>query len=126
MVANADGYGSDIFVRCYPPSVDPQTEFQRELSNPTILKNNSDYTSAFFKWLSAKDNLYGQNIAISKTSAAFYTSFGQPYVALRLYMLSPFITEHSAKELVTIIATAKVEFDRILQRNAFPSLKASP
>lgn len=115
-IANANGYGTDVFVRCYLPSTMPEEEFEAELADPAALKENSDYTSEFFKCISKKDNVYGSKIALSKTSAAFYTPYGQPYVALRLYMLSPFTTEQSAKQLVETIVKAKAEFDKTLQQ----------
>lgn len=116
-VANKNGYGTDVFVRCYPPEISMQETFTSEMYDDAVLKKYSDYTSSFFKWLSDKNNPFSKKLAISKTSAAFYTPTGKPYVALRLYMLSPYTTKETVEDLVKILKTSKQHFDQLGKTN---------
>lgn len=54
-------------------------------------------------------------LALSKTSAAFYTHTGKPVMALRIYLLNPFITKQIGDEIVKRLVDAKKEFDGIYQ-----------
>ena len=113
-VANQNQYGPDVFVRCYPPGEDPAENYEKEMSDNILLKKNSDYTSKFFKWLNAKTPYAEEGFAVSKSSAAIYTPTGQPVIALRIYPLSPYITEKTARILVTRLRMYKQEFDRTI------------
>ena len=111
-VANQQSYGSDVFIRCYPPGTDPETTYQTELYDNAVLKANTDYNSEFFKWLQVNRKDGESAVGISKTSAAFYTHTNAPMVAIRVYVLNPYITEQTSVELVNRIIEAKKIFDK--------------
>ncbi len=110
-VVNQESFGCDIFIRCYPLSIYPQQAYKRELQDDSQLEIYTDYTNRFAKWLFAKKSHGDDGIALSKTSAAFYTHTGSPMVALRIYSLNPYITSESAKILIERLVKAKIEFD---------------
>lgn len=110
-IANQEPFGCDIFIRCYPCGTNSQQAYREELDNDIQLKINTDYTNRFAKWLFANKSQGDEGIALSKTSAAFYTHTGSPMVALRIYPLNPYITLGSAKLLVERLVKAKIEFD---------------
>lgn len=110
-VANQEQFGPDVFVRCYPQNVDAQKEYSIEMRNDDILKRNTEYTSSFFKWLNKTMSNNENGFAVSKSSAAIYTYTGAPMVALRIYPLSPYITENTANELIKRLVRAKLRFD---------------
>lgn len=105
-LANQEYFGPDVFVRCYPSSVDPRVEYEIEMKDDQILKKNNEYTSRFFKWLSRNEQGF-----ISKTTAAIFTDTGASMVALRIYPLSPYITEQTAKQLIAGLVKAKMQFN---------------
>lgn len=110
-VANREPFGCDIFVRCYPPEVNPDATYLMELDDDDSLRDYTDYNNRFAKWLMANKSQGDEGIALSKSSAAFYTNTGKPLVALRIYPLNPYITAESAQILVDRLVKAKIEFD---------------
>lgn len=113
-IANQENYGPDVFVRCYKNGIDPKMTYQREIHDDAELDNNSDYISKFALWLHKNVMDKPNGFAISRSSAAIYTHTGKPMVALRIYPLSPYITEDTAKELIRRLVKAKEEFDASL------------
>ncbi len=111
-VANIYSFGCDIFVRCYPPGLNPREQYKIELKDDSVLKIHTNYTDSFAKWLFSNKSLGDEGIALSKTSAAFYTYTGSPVVALRIYPLNPYITFESAYILIERLVMAKREFDQ--------------
>lgn len=105
-LANQEFFGPDVFVRCYPTGTDAPVEYEIEMKDDKVLAKNNDYTSTFFKWLSKRDISF-----VSKTTAAIYTDTGSSMVALRIYPLSPYITEATAKQLTGELVKAKAQFD---------------
>lgn len=111
LVANQMPYGPDVFVRCYPAEADPKNEYDQEMSNDELLRKNNQYTTRFFEWLNKEMGDSPESFAVSKSSAAIYTYTGAPMMALRIYPLSPYITEDTAKELINQLVKAKIKFD---------------
>lgn len=111
-IANQENFGPDVFVRCYPPHVDPKSTYENEMVDYKILKENNEYVTKFFKWLNKYLEGSNQPFAVSKSSAAIYTYTGHAMDALRIYPLSPYITEKTVKELVDRLVEAKVQFDQ--------------
>ncbi len=107
-IANQEYFGPDVFVRCYPVGTNSQVEYEIEMKDNRVLLKNNAYTSRFFQWLSRSEQDF-----VSKTTAAIYTDTGASMVALRIYPLSPYITEHTAKQLIDGLAKAKMQFDAI-------------
>lgn len=111
-LANQENFGPDVFVRCYPPKTDPKNVYEKEMSNNELLRENNAYGTKFFKWLNKHLEGSDHPFAVSKSSAAIYTHTGKAMDALRIYPLSPYITEESATELVTRLVDAKKQFDQ--------------
>ncbi len=110
-VVNQDSFGCDIFIRCYPMGINPDLVHKKELYDDSQLKIYTDYTNRFAKWLFENKSSGDNGIALSKTSAAFYTHTGSPIVALRIYPLNPYITPQSIKILIERLVESKKEFD---------------
>ncbi|MFA5109125.1 MAG: pyridoxal-dependent decarboxylase [Patescibacteria group bacterium] len=112
-LANKKSYGCDIFIRCYPPGVIPNKTYKKELKNDDLLMVNTTYTSGFADWIFKNKTMSKNGIAISKSSASFYTLTGKPMVALRIYSLNPNLNESLAKEIISRLAILKKEFDNL-------------
>lgn len=111
-VVNTDSYGPDVFIRCYSPH-DP-TATDENFRDINSVRSVNQYNSDLFTWLSRQQLPEAEQIAVSKTSAAFYTRDGESIVALRVYSLNPYFSNVHAKELVVRLLTAKRQFDATL------------
>ncbi len=114
-VANNSSYGSDVYIRCYPSSVIPAQQYEKELHDATALSENNSYNSDFYSWLQKSKFSGADGFAIGKTSASFYSPAGDGVTALRIYVLNPYITAGTSLELIKRIAAAKTEFDSALE-----------
>lgn len=106
---NRHSYGPDVFVRCYPPDDPAATE--EDFDDTSSVRRINQYTSDLFAWLSRQRVPDAEQIAVSKTSAAFYTPAGEPVVALRVYSLNPYFSDAHARELVVRLLRGKRQFD---------------
>ncbi len=112
-IANTEFFGPDVFIRCYPPGVDPVETYKEELANDEVLLKHSEYITDFANWLEEQGiPMESAGIAISRSSAAIYTNTGQPMIALRIYPLSPYIDEEHAVELVNRLVRYKKQYDQ--------------
>ena len=75
------------------------------------MRRVNQYTSDLFAWLSRQRVPDAEQVAVSKTSAAFYTPTGEPVVALRVYSLNPYFSDSHARELVLRLLKGKRQFD---------------
>ncbi|MGY4954788.1 pyridoxal phosphate-dependent decarboxylase family protein [Streptomyces nigrescens] len=110
-VINKHSYGPDVFLRCYPPDDPAATE--EDFSDTSSVRRINQYTSDLFAWLSRQRVPEAEQIALSKTSAAFYTPTGEPVVALRVYSLNPYFCGSHARELIVRLLKGKRQFDAI-------------
>ncbi|MEV8061491.1 hypothetical protein AB0P37_34855, partial [Streptomyces antimycoticus] len=106
---NRHSYGPDVFVRCYPP--DDPAAAEEDFDDTSSVRRINQYISDLFAWLSTQRVPDAEQIAVSKTSAAFYTPTGEPVVALRVYSLNPYFSDAHARELVTRLLRGKRQFD---------------
>jgi len=111
-VVNQESFGSDVYVRCFPPGVVPDQEHARELGNTEALAKTDGYNSNFYDWLQTHHLEGKDGFSVGKTSAAFYAPSGEGVTTLRLYILNPFMDRESAAELVDLIVHAKRGFDQ--------------
>lgn len=108
-VINEESYGPDVFLRCYPPG-DPVAA-EEDFGDTVSLRRINRYVSDLFAWLSCQRVRDDEQIAVSKTSAAFYTPAGEPVVALRVYSLNPYFSDPHARELILRLLRRKRQFD---------------
>lgn len=108
---NKHSYGPDVFLRCYPPDDPAVTD--EDVSDTSSVRRINQYTSDLFAWLSRQRVPEAEQIALSKTSAAFYTPTGEPVVALRVYSLNPYFSGSHARELIVRLLKGKRQFDAI-------------
>lgn len=110
-VANRQPFGCDVLVRCYAQGIDVIQAFENDMNDTKSLKLNDIYVNKFVAWLNRNWTLRNNGISLGKTSAAIYTYTGEPMVAIRIYPLSPFITENSVSIMIERLVMAKKEFD---------------
>jgi L-2,4-diaminobutyrate decarboxylase len=108
---NRQSYGPDVLLRCYPP--DDPAVIEEDFSDTSSVRRINQYTSDLFAWLSPQRVPDAEQIAVGKTSAAFYTPTGEPVVALRVYSLNPYFSDTHTRELVVRLLKGKRQFDAL-------------
>ena len=94
-VLNDENFGPVTLFRVYPDDVDTFTVPKREMTDPTFretLQKYNDYNRRIFAEIQA-EALQGRGVVISLTDCYRETEYGEPVVALKSYIMSPFSDE---------------------------------
>lgn len=94
-VVNKGNFGPVTLFRVYPDGVDTFDISEQELRDPTHrdeLRKHNDYNRRIFQ-LVQTEALQGDGVVISMTDCYCETDYGEPVVALKSYILSPFAEE---------------------------------
>jgi len=108
-VLNSDNSGTVTLFRAYPDGVDTWTIKDRERIDASArdeLLAHNEYNRRLFHHLH-DESLHGQGVRISMTDCYRHTDYGEPIVALKSYMLSPFIEEQHIELLVSRVLAAR-------------------
>ena len=91
-VLNRENFGPVTLFRVYPEGVDTFTVPKRERTDPAYrdqLRKHNAYNRRIFA-LIQEEALQGRGIVISLTDCYRESEYGEPIVALKSYILSPF------------------------------------
>jgi glutamate/tyrosine decarboxylase-like PLP-dependent enzyme len=94
-VMNRGNYGPVTLFRVYPDGVDTFITPERERTDPSyrdLLRKHNEYNLRIFDLIQA-DALEGKGVVISLTDNYRETDYGEPIVALKSYIMSPFSDE---------------------------------
>ena len=108
-VLNGENFGTVTLFRVYPDGVDTWTIKDRERTDPAardLLLAHNEYNRRIFQYLH-DDAVAGRGVLISMTECYRMTDYGEPTVALKVYVLSPFVDEADVELLVTKIIEAR-------------------
>lgn len=112
VVINPDDHGFVTLYRVYPPGVDARTTYPQELNgdmDEQLLKFNSylfKVSAEIYRRQREENGPF-----LSFTSNHRLNKTGQPIAALKVFPMSPFVTERSIEEIVDGIITAKKNVD---------------
>lgn len=112
-VLNGDNFGTVTLFRVYPDGVDTWTVKDRERTDPAAreeLVAYNDYNRRIFHYL-YREAMKGQGVLISMTECYRPTDYGEPIVALKAYILSPFIDEVDVELLVQKVLEAREKIE---------------
>jgi glutamate/tyrosine decarboxylase-like PLP-dependent enzyme len=108
-VLNAGHFGPVTLFRVFPDGVDTFTIPERERTDPayrsSLLKHNA-YNRRIFDLIQA-EALQGRGVVISLTDCYRKTDYGEPIVALKSYILSPFSDEKYINDVLESIWRAR-------------------
>lgn len=108
-VLNGDNFGPVTLFRVYPDDVDTFSMPRQERTDPacreTLLAHNA-YNRRIFELIQT-DALNGQGVVISLTDCYRETNYGEPIVALKSYILSPFSEDQHVKAVLESIWKAR-------------------
>lgn len=117
-VVNGGNHGPVTLFRVYPDGVDTFSVPERERTDPAYreqLHAHNEYNRRIFE-LIQKEALQGRGVVISLTDNYRDTDYGEPIVALKSYILSPFSEEKYVNDVLESIWQAR----RILAAEAAP------
>jgi glutamate/tyrosine decarboxylase-like PLP-dependent enzyme len=108
-VLNRENHGPVTLFRVYPEGVDTFVIPERERTDPefeTEMLRNNEYNRRVFQ-LIHDDALQGEGSVLSLTDNYRQTEYGQPMVALKSYIMSPFTTESDVRAVLESIWKAR-------------------
>jgi glutamate/tyrosine decarboxylase-like PLP-dependent enzyme len=108
-VLNSDNFGTVTLFRAYPDGVDTWTIKDRERTDPRArdeLRAHNEYNRRIFRHLHEKA-MAGQGVLLSMTDCYRHSDYGEPMVALKSYILSPFVDEDHVRLLVENVLEAR-------------------
>ena len=108
-VLNGENFGTVTLFRVYPDGVDTWTIKERERTDPEargLLLAHNEYNRRIYRYLH-DEAMAGRGVLISMTECYRLTDYGEPTVALKVYVLSPFVDEADVELLVTKVLEAR-------------------
>jgi glutamate/tyrosine decarboxylase-like PLP-dependent enzyme len=113
-VLNRDNTGPVTLFRVYPPGIDTFAIKQQEFENPAYrdtLRKHNEYNRRVYRYVH-KEAMAGRGVVISLTECYRPTSYGEPIVALKSYILSPFVDEEHVEVVVRKVLEARDRIER--------------
>jgi glutamate/tyrosine decarboxylase-like PLP-dependent enzyme len=108
-VLNSDNLGTVTLFRVYPDGVDTWTVPERERTDASMrdeLLAYNEYNREIYRYLHDKA-MSGQGVLLSMTDCYRHTDYGEPIVALKSYILSPFVDEEHVQMIVDSVLEAR-------------------
>ncbi len=108
-VLNRDNMGTVTLFRAYPDGVDTFAVKSQEFEDPayrdSLLRYN-EYNRRIFNHIH-EEALAGRGVMISLTDCYRHTAYGEPIVAMKSFILSPFADEENVELLVEKVLEAR-------------------
>jgi glutamate/tyrosine decarboxylase-like PLP-dependent enzyme len=108
-VLNRENFGTVTIFRVYPPGVDTFDITKKEMHDPDYresLSRHNDYNRRVFEYVHA-EAMAGRGVVISLTDCYRQTSYGEPIVGLKSFILSPFVDEEHVEAVVSKVLEAR-------------------
>lgn len=108
-VLNHHNFGPVTLFRAYPDEVDTFKIRDREMKDAsfqeTFLRYN-DYNRRIFEYVQ-EEGMAGRGVVLSLTDCYRHTEYGEPVVAMKSFILSPFVEEENVKTVVEKVLEAR-------------------
>jgi glutamate/tyrosine decarboxylase-like PLP-dependent enzyme len=108
-VLNGDNFGTVTLFRAYPDGVDTWTIVEKERTDPdyrNVLRAHNEYNRAIYRYVH-EEAMAGRSVMISLTENYRHTDYGEPMVALKSFITSPFAEEASVELVVRKVLEAR-------------------
>lgn len=113
-VLNRENFGTVSLFRAYPMGVDTfeikRQEFEDAAYRESLLAHNA-YNREIFQYVHS-ESMDGRGVVISTTDCYRYTRYGEPIVALKSFILSPFVDEVDVETVVAKVLEARGKVGR--------------
>jgi L-2,4-diaminobutyrate decarboxylase len=113
-VLNGDNVGTVTLFRAYPDGVDTFTvpdQERTDASRRDDLLAYNEYNREIYRHLYDKA-MTGKGVLLSMTDCYRHTDYGEPIVALKSYILSPFVDEEHVRLIVDSVLEAREKVGR--------------
>ena len=108
-VLNRENFGTVTLFRAYPAGVDTfsikREEFEDPANRESLITHNT-YNQEIFQYVHS-EAMEGRGVVISTTDCYRHTTYGEPIVALKSYILSPFVDETDVETVVAKVLEAR-------------------
>lgn len=108
-VLNRNNFGTVTLFRAYPEGIDTfeikDLEFKDPAYRESLLEHN-EYNRKIFEYVQA-EAMEGRGVLISTTDCYRQTTYGEPIVALKSFILSPFVDEEDIETVVDKVLEAR-------------------
>ena len=108
-VLNRNNFGTVTLFRVYPEGVDTfeikDLEFKDDTYRDSLLAHN-EYNREIFQYVHS-EAMAGRGVVISTTECYRQTTYGEPIVALKSFILSPFVDEADVETVVDKVLEAR-------------------
>jgi L-2,4-diaminobutyrate decarboxylase len=108
-VLNGDNFGPVTLFRVYPDGVDTWTIKERECTDASLREDllaHNEYNREIYRYLYDKA-MRGEGVLLSMTDCYRHTEYGEPMVALKSYIMSPFVDEEHVRLIVDSVLEAR-------------------
>lgn len=108
-VLNRDNFGTVTLFRAYPDGVNTFKIKEQELTDPVFrdaLIRHNNYNRRIAKYVH-DEAMAGRGVVISFTDCYRHTTYGEPVVALKSYILSPFVDEENIEAVIAKVLEAR-------------------
>lgn len=108
-VLNNENCGTVTLFRAYPDGVDTWSIVERERTDPACrdsLHAHNDYNRRIFQYVH-EEAVAGRGVMISLTENYRHTDYGEPMVALKSFITSPFVNTEGVELVVQKILEAR-------------------
>jgi len=113
-VLNRENFGTVTLFCAYPMGVDTfsikRREFEDAAYRDSLLKHNA-YNQEIFQYVHS-EAMEGRGVVISITDCYRQTTYGEPIVALKSFILSPFVDEDDVETVVAKVLEAREKVRR--------------
>lgn len=112
-ILNRDNFGPVTLFRVYPPGVDTFKVHEREFADAGCadeLERHNEYNRRLGEFLH-EEAMSGRGILLGQSDCYRHTPYGKPIVALKSYLMSPFVEESHLTELVDKVLQAQAELE---------------
>jgi hypothetical protein len=108
-VLNRDNFGTVTLFRAYPEGVDTFAIKDQEMTNARFrdaLQNHNAYNRKIYDYVH-DEAMAGRGVMISLTDSYRQSNYGDPVVALKSFILSPFTDEANVEAVVEKVLEAR-------------------
>ena len=108
-VINEENFGPVTLFRAYPSGTDTFRVKQRERSDPSFrdqLRKHNEFNRRIYQRVHA-EALAGRGVAIGFTDSYRTSDYGEPIVALKSYVLSPYVDASRMESIVEHVLAAR-------------------
>lgn len=112
-VLNRDNFGTVTLFRAYPPGINTFRIKEKEMQDKAyrdLLLAHNEYNRKVFHYVHA-EAMAGRGAVLSLTDCYRLTDYGEPVVALKSFILSPFVDEDIIEVIVKKVLEAREKIE---------------